>query len=706
MAGCDGFVKAMAMADSRKRPFLSLLGGFDCAGLAAGSPASTRKARALVAYLALQAGQSQSREKLAALLWGGTGEEQARANLRQTLSVLRRALLATGREWFRIEGDRVALDLGDADLDVRRFEALAAGSATEDLEQAIALYSGELLEGFNLAEEPFEEWVRTERERLRITAIAALEKLITCYIGGNEPGASIPAATRLLTLEPLREDVHRTLMRAYAAKGRFNLALAQYQSCADTLRKQLGVQPEPETRALHRDLLSRRMAAAGRAPEEGASFEARPQTRYVKSDGVNIAYQVTGDGAFDVVYVQGWVSNLDYAWDSPRLSGVLHRLGSFCRLIRIDKRGTGLSDRGTGFPTLEQRMQDVRAVLDAVGSQKTVLFGSSEGGVMCMLFAASYPERTAALILHGAYARGLWSPDYPWGRTREELEEELLAIEREWGRPMDLSRAAPSLVDNMVEREWFAGYLRNSASPADAIALWRWSVEIDACDILPAVRVPTLITHRTGDRWVKPEEGRYLASRIPGAIYVELPGDDHIIWGADSDRLIDEIQRFLASAPPAPTESALLTVLHLDVQGASSGRVKDWQDDAVRQLRAADGEAIDLRESGLVAAFRQPSQAITCAFDLRGRLRHFGLDVRAAIHIGECERQGGLYAGPVLRLAAGFADCAGPGDIIASRTVRDLVIGANLSFDLRGQLDVPGIPGPWPYFSIGAALKS
>ncbi|WP_077965630.1 alpha/beta fold hydrolase [Ensifer adhaerens] len=692
-----------------RRPFLTLLGGFDCAGLVAGSPASTRKARALMAYLALQAGHSQSREKLAALLWGGLSEEQARTNLRQTLSVLRRTLEATGREWLVIKGDRVTLDLRDADLDVWQFEALAAGSATDDLEQAIALYPGELLEGFNLAEEPFEDWLRTERERLRLLAIAVLEKLITRRIAGNDSGASVPAATRLLSLEPLREDIHRTLMRAYATKGQFNLALAQYQRCADTLRKQLGVQPEPETQALYQDLRARRTAPiAGRPPEEEVPFEGRPQTLYVKSDGVSIAYQVTGNGPFDLVYVQGWVSNLDYAWESPRLSRVLHRLGSFCRLIRIDKRGTGLSDRGTGFPTLEQRMQDVRAVLDAVGSQKTFLFGSSEGGLMCMLFAASYPERTSALILHGAYARGLWSTDYPWGRTREELEEDLLAIEREWGRPADFSRAAPSLVDNMVEREWFAAYLRNSASPADAVSLWRWSVEIDAREILPAIRVPTLVTQRTGDRWVKPEEGRYLASRIPGATYVELPGDDHIIWGADAERLIDEIRQFLASAQPVPTESTLLTVLHLNIQAlsppensSSSGRMKDWQDDASRQLRAADGEAIDLRESRLVAGFRQPSQAIACAFDLRGRLNHIGLNVRAAIHIGECEKHHGRYAGPVLRLAAGLAGCAGPGDIIASRTVRDLVIGANLSFDPRGQFDLPGIPGPWPYFSVG-----
>ncbi|MBV7518352.1 alpha/beta fold hydrolase [Ensifer sp. ENS12] len=691
------------------RSFLSLLGGFDCPSLAPGSPAATRKARAMVAYLALQAGHSQSREKLAALLWGGVAEEQARANLRQTLSALRRAPQTAGREWFRIEGDRVVLNLNDADLDVRRFEALAAGLATEELEQAIALYQ-ELLEGFNLAEEPFEDWLRIERERLRTVAITVLEKLIARHIAGNKPGACIPAAARLLGLEPLREDVHRTLMRAYAAQGRFNLALEQYQRCSDTLRKQLGIQPEPETRTLYQDLRARRMSpGAGHAPEVGSRSDARPQTRYVKSNGINIAYQVSGGGPFDLVYVQGWVSNLDYAWESPRLSRVLHRLGSFCRLIRIDKRGTGLSDRATGFPTLEQRMQDVRAVLDVLGSRNAVLFGSSEGGVMCMLFAASCPERTTALILHGAYARGLWSPDYPWGRTREQLEEELLAIEREWGQPADLSRAAPSLVDDTAEREWFAAYLRNSASPADAISLWRWSVEIDARDILPAIRVPTLITQRSGDRWVRPEEGRYLADRIPGSKYVELPGDDHIIWGADSDRLMDEIQGFLVAAvPSAPIESALLTVLHVEVQGAMQdpGKVENWQTEALRQLRTAGGQKIELGEAALVAMFRQPTQAINCAFDLLNNLHRIGLDIRAAIHIGECEKRGDVYSGPVLKLAAGFAARAGPGDIIASRTVRDLTVGANFIFDPRGELDLPGIPGPWPFFAVGPASQT
>src|SRR5215475_13875507 len=194
-----------------------------------------------------------------------------------------------------------------------------------------------------------------------------------------------------------------------------------------------------------------------------------------------------------MIYVPGWVSNLDYLWASPRVTHVFKRLGSFCRLVLCDKRGTGLSDRNVGFPTLEQRMEDVRAVLDAVGSKRTVVFGSSEGGSMCMLFAATYPERTAALVLHGAYARGLWSEDYQWAKTRGQMEQEISEIERSWGEPFDLKNASPSLMNHGFERDWFATFLRSSASPADAVALWRWSTEIDVRDILPAIQVPTLI---------------------------------------------------------------------------------------------------------------------------------------------------------------------------------------------------------------------
>ena len=216
----------------------------------------------------------------------------------------------------------------------------------------------------------------------------------------------------------------------------------------------------------------------------------RPRTQYAKCGDLNIAYQVTGEGPLDLVYVPGWVSNLDYAWEYPGYARVLERLGSFARLIRFDKRGTGLSDREVGFPTLEQRMEDVRAVMDAAGSERAALLGTSEGGNMSTLFAATYPERTVALILYGCFAKGLWAPDYPWASTREELDKELAAIARDWGGPFDLQSGAPSLAQDESVREWFAAYMRNSASPKEAISIWDWNAEIDVRGILPSIHVP------------------------------------------------------------------------------------------------------------------------------------------------------------------------------------------------------------------------
>lgn len=515
----------------------------------------------MMAYLALQSGNSQSREKLAALLWGGNTESQARMNLRQSLSVIRKAMGSADGGKFLTDGGSITLNLDDLDFDVARFEQLAAGPTPEQLEQALVVYRGDLLDGFDLKEEPFEDWLRVERERLRTIAVAVLEKLVAHYSATNSLASGVRAATRLLVLEPLREDIHRALMQIYARQGRPNMALKQYAQCREVLRKHLQLEPEKKTHELYDKLRASRSAPSKQNPTPSARAEGsvpvdsqvslRPETHYVKSGGVSVAYQVTGGGPFDLVYVQGWVSNLDYAWESPRLTHVLRRLGSFCRLVRIDKRGTGLSDRNVGFPTLQERADDVRAVLDAIGSRRTVLFGSSEGGVLCMLFAATYPERTEALILHGAYAQGLWSPDYPWAKTREEMEEELAAIERKWGEPWDLGRGAPSLVNDTHEQQWFAAYLRNSASPSDAIALWRWGAEVDVRNILHAIHVPTLILQRTGDRWIKVEEALYLSERIAGATLIELPGDDHLIWGADSDRLVDAIQHYLTVTFPA-----------------------------------------------------------------------------------------------------------------------------------------------------------
>ncbi|MBA1143371.1 alpha/beta fold hydrolase [Mesorhizobium neociceri] len=689
-------------------PYLHLLGGFDFAGAAV--PAISRKARAMVAYLALQSGHSQSREKLATLLWGINSEAQARMSLRQAVSSVRKAMQACGGGRFLTDGDSVALHLDGLDFDVARFEALAASPAPEDLELALNVYRGDLLDGFGLKEEPFEDWLRIERERLRALAVAALDRLVAHYAATNDPAACVRAATRLLAMEPLREDVHRALMRAYAAQGRTNLALKQYEHCRTALQRDLKLQPEPETRQLFETLRTRRTIAPARPPttdaDDASGFShqlARPPTHYVKSAGINIAYQVTGDGPVDLIHVPGWVSNLDHAWASPRLSHVHRRLGTFSRLIRMDKRGTGLSDRNVGLPTLEERMEDVRAVLDAVGSKRTVLLGTSEGGPMCMLFAATYPERTAALVLNGAYARGRWSKDYPWAKTSEQVEEDLTLVEREWGAAADMSNAAPSLMSDTFETEWFAAYLRNSASPADAIALWRWGTEIDVRDILPAIHVPTLIVQATGDRWVKREEGRYLATHIEGARYVEFAGRDHVIWGENSDRLVDEIQAFVTGAlPAAPNERVLVSVLSMafDRPTSAKDRIERHEEEIRGQLLAAGGREIKRSGSRLVAVFQRPTRLIQCAIAIRHRLGQSGLDVRSAVHIGECEQRGDDFSGIAVELSWRLLDHARPGEIIVSRTVRDLVVGSGLTFEERGEMQASGLPGALQFFSV------
>lgn len=437
----------------------------------------------------------------------------------------------------------------------------------------------------------------------------------------------------------------------------------------------------------------------------------RPSTRYARSGDLNIAYQVVGDGTLDIVYVPGWVSNLDYAWEFPRMVHLFKRLSAFARLILFDKRGTGLSDRNVGFPTLEQRMQDVQAVMDAAGSRRAVLMGTSEGGNMCMLFAATYPERAVALVLSGSFARGLWSQDYPWAKTPEQVEEELASIARDWGGAFDVSNAAPSLADDREARDWMAAYLRNSASPQDAIALWRWNTEIDVRGILGAVHVPTLVLHRTGDRWVNVEEGRFVAKGIPGAKWVELPGDDHVIWAGDTDRALDEIEEFLTGIRPHPiSERVLLTVLFTDIVGSTSVAAdlgdRQWQDlllrhnDLVRtELRRFDGMEVNTTGDGFLAAFQGPTKAIQCAAAIRDRAGEVGLDIRAAVHTGECERRGNDLGGIAVHLCSRLLAQAGAGDIIASRTVKDLVVGSGIAFEDRAELQLRDVPGNWQIYA-------
>jgi pimeloyl-ACP methyl ester carboxylesterase/class 3 adenylate cyclase/DNA-binding CsgD family transcriptional regulator len=427
---------------------------------------------------------------------------------------------------------------------------------------------------------------------------------------------------------------------------------------------------------------------------------------------VSIAYQVVGEGPVDLVFVMGWVSHLDYFWQEPSFARFLGRLATFSRLILFDKRGTGLSDRVPGFPTLEERMDDVRAVMDAVGSERAALLGVSEGGSMCALFAATYPERTGGLILIGAFPRRRWAPDFPWGRTPEQQEDYLRALEEGWGTPIALAVRAPSVACDPAFREWWATYLRMSASPGAAVLLTRLNVEIDIRHVLPSIRVPTLVLHRKDDLTVPVQAGRYMAERIPGARYVELPGIDHLPFVGDQDAVLDEVEQFLTGRPPvAERERILATVLCFAIAQAAEMAVRlgnrRWRElrrafDAATEQALARfrGRSIGSTSEGFDAIFDGPGRAIRCAESLREAVRPLGLEVRAGLHTGECEIEGARVSGVAVHLAARVLAHAGPGEIAASGTVRDLVAGSGIGFSELGVDRLKGLPGELHLFRV------
>ena len=436
-----------------------------------------------------------------------------------------------------------------------------------------------------------------------------------------------------------------------------------------------------------------------------------PETKYTKSGDVHIAYQVSGAGPFDLVFVPGFVSHLEAQWDDPDSVAMLRRLGSFSRLIRFDKRGTGLSDRGS-IPTLEQRMDDVRAVMDAAGSERAALFGISEGGPMSLLFAATYPARTKALVIYGSYARRAWAPDHPIGRTEAEMQSVFETMEREWGGPMGLQTWAPSRANDERYKRWWANYLRQAASPGTAISVMRMNMEIDVRHVLSSVRVPTLILHRSGDRLTRVEQGRYLASKISGATYVELPGDDHSPFAGDMPRLVDEVEEFLTGVRAgAEDDRVLATVMFTDIVGSTEHAVaagdRQWRDllaqhhAAVRrELARFRGREIDTAGDGFLATFDGPARAVRCAARIVDAVRPLGLELRAGLHTGECQMLGEKVSGIAVHVGARVAAHARAGEVLVSSTVKDLVAGSGLRFEARGIQTLKGVPGDWPLFAF------
>jgi len=437
------------------------------------------------------------------------------------------------------------------------------------------------------------------------------------------------------------------------------------------------------------------------------------ETRYARSGELWIAYQVVGDGPVDLLWAPGYMSHIEQNWTWPAYGAFLERLASFSRLILFDRRGTGLSDRTLALGSFEDLLDDMKAVLDAASSERAALFGGAEGGPMCALFAATLPERTQALVLGASYPRRKWAPDYPWGPDEEAQARILAAYDTRWGsEQFGVHTVAPTLADDPQFKRWHAQACRFAGTPADARAWFHITMEIDVRDVLPAIRVPTLVLHRSGDRVVPVEAGRYLAEHIPDAKFVELRGDDHYPFAGDGDALLDEVEEFLTgSRRSREPDRVLATVLFTDIVGSTERAVelgdrrwKELLDDHHRLVRAelerSRGKEVRIAGDGFLATFDGPARAIRAACAIREQVRELGLEIRAGLHTGEIELAETGVEGIAVHIGARIAALAGSGDVLASSTVKDLVVGSGIDFAERGTHVLKGVPGEWHVHAV------
>ena len=440
-----------------------------------------------------------------------------------------------------------------------------------------------------------------------------------------------------------------------------------------------------------------------------------PDVSYARSGDVAIAYQVVGEGPTDIVFIRGTLADLLAGWDMPLFVDHIDGLSTSARVLLFDKRGSGLSDPVRQVPTLETRMDDIRAVMDAADSERAVLWAAQEGTPIALLFAATYPERTTALVLYDPTARGLWAPDYPWALTEDAWRKELREIHDRWGDRAYLveraHRLSPFGAQNEDWLDWFVWYMRRSASPAEAVAFQRMSMEGDVRDVLGAVRAPTLVLHRPEAR----DEATYVAERVHGALRIEVEGlHDWFSW-ADPEHnaiLLRETHEFLEGlSTPREPDRVLATVLFTDIVG-STARAAELGDSAWRELLARHhtlvrgelarfrGEELDTAGDGFFAAFDGPGRAIECACAIRDSLRSLDLEIRAGVHTGECERVDGKLGGIAVPTGARIASLAEPGEVLVSSTVKDLVAGSEIEFEDRGTQELKGVPGEWRLFAV------
>jgi DNA-binding SARP family transcriptional activator/pimeloyl-ACP methyl ester carboxylesterase len=662
------------------------------------------RTRAVLALLLVHANQVVSSDRLVEELWPGQPSAKATDSLQVRLSELRKALRSAG------EADRLVtqppgylLRVAPGELDALRFEqlaaegeaALAAGdaaTAAHHLDRALALWRGPALAGFDTVPSARAEAARLEEQRL-----AAVETRAEALLACGKHRDLVAELEKLTSAHPLREQFWSQRMLALYRAGRQADALRAYRELRDILVAELAIEPGPELRELHARILRQDPALDGPVLDRAdAGPDAVPRTRYAQtSDGIHIAFQVIGEGERDMVLVPGLMSHIELIWEDRETADFYQRLATLGRLILFDKRDTGLSDRATGTMSLEERMEDVRAVMQAAGSSRAVLFGYSEGAPMSILFAATYPERVSALILASASARWFPAPGYPCGQEAQEMYDALRDIAaHRWGQGETIEWYLPSRAHSARARQLLGRFERMAVNPSAFLRLTQMIRDIDVRAVLPAIHVPTLVIQRLNDRITPPCHGRYLASHIAGARYFEQPGDHSLRFAAsgDSDALCAEIGGFLATtSQPGDPDRVLATILQTKNAGGPA------TSDLVRGHR---GRLIRNRADGLLATFDAPGQAIRCAAAVVADAAAAGIQIRAGIHTGEVDLVGEDIAGTSVQITDRVAALARPAEILVSRTVKDLVTGADITFAERGSHVLNGPADEWPLFAV------
>lgn len=673
---------------------------------------ASHRARSLLGWLAINPGL-HPRARVASVFWPDVLDESARSSLRTTLATLRREL-GPAADVVTASRERVGIEPGaEVEIDLDAFGQLASRG---QLQEAAALCRGDLLRDFD------DDWVNEPREVHRRLLHELLGRIATEAEESGDLDAAISRTREQVASDPLSEEAQRKLIERLAAAGDRAGGMAAYEAYRTRLRNELGMAPSAGIQDLAENIRGGSAGPTGNGA--GPALSAAPmETRYAKSGDLSIAYREAGRGR-DVVFVPGSLSHVELGWETPGLAEMYRRLSGFAHMITFDKRGMGLSDRTADLPTLEERMDDVRAVMDAANCERAAVVGISEGGPMALLFAATYPERVSALVLWGTFARVSWAPDYPAGIDAEEAERGCDQIEEVWGQglvwPIISINDAP---DDEETRAQLARFERAAATPAMAAAANRFALHVDARQVLSAISAPTLVVHRSGDPVVGVAHGRYLAEHIPGARLAEFPGDFHFsALGRDEDAL-DEIEEFLTGAPRQhEIDRVLKTILSTEfidfTKLAAELGDRRWRNllmdrdaAASREIEAHRGQLIQSTGDGLLATFDRPAAAIRCAQSLGESLSQIGatdggsrtgqgIEIRAGVHTGEIELSGENVSGIAVQIAALVSSRAMAGQTLASQTVRDLVVGSGIEFEKQGAVRLEGVPGEWELLAV------